>query len=247
MKRVGKMECCALESKRGSDNSRLVSVAMTQQRRAQCRKSRILSYETLVNGWCGNDDDLRTCQDLLESSGVMVGVAMSNDDTNNHSWPNTLPLECCRGIWRRINHHTTSIHPKNISRDRSALIEAVRVAKDSDAKGRRVKSRREYWAGYAGWCPRSKSLLHLHLIKLFILGIRQSITLPPRCRRKVVHKGSTAKAVDAHCFRYLYVPRETGLANNFVVFINVMENILPTTRHFCKKDELRRKESDEVG
>ena len=34
MKGVGKMECCALESKRASDNSRFVSVAMTQQRRA---------------------------------------------------------------------------------------------------------------------------------------------------------------------------------------------------------------------
>mmetsp|Transcript_5694 Transcript_5694/g.8027 ORF Transcript_5694/g.8027 Transcript_5694/m.8027 type:complete len:215 (-) Transcript_5694:2680-3324(-) len=121
------------------DNRWSVSMTVPEQRWTQSRQSGVLSNETLVNRWRRDDSNTRPGHDLLKRSRVVVRVTMCDDDGHDHLWPDALPFQRCRRVWRWINHDAAPINPQHISRHRTILIKSVRVSEDSDTKRRRMK------------------------------------------------------------------------------------------------------------
>jgi hypothetical protein len=112
---VSEMECGALEAKGLSDDGWLKSMAVPQERRAQRRQCRVFSNETLVDGWGGYDYHGRPGEHFLERSGIVVSVTMGQNDPDNGPRPDALTFQGGRRIWRRVDHDTSSIDPKDVT------------------------------------------------------------------------------------------------------------------------------------
>ena len=91
MQRISEVERCALEPKGFSDDGGFVPVTVPQEGWTQGGKRRIFSYKALVDSRRRDENDRRSRENLLEGTGVMVGVAVSDNNANDHAGTDTLP------------------------------------------------------------------------------------------------------------------------------------------------------------
>ena len=123
-------------------------VTLLEQLGVEARKGCILSKEGIVNGLSCHEGDSALLKYFLEGPGVMVSVAVRNDDSRNQAGWDVVCQEDRRALGRRVNHVATLVEPEDVARGSSGGVKTVGAPENCDAKERGFENNSRFFTDF---------------------------------------------------------------------------------------------------